>query len=78
MKNKNYLRIFDDNAKLAKTLANEIIIQLQKNKKLVLGCPGGRSLTKTYYYLGRFSYLKNISLKNLIIVMMDEYVIKKK
>ncbi len=77
MKNKNYLRIFDDNAKLAKTLANEIIIQLQKNKKFVLGCPGGRSLTKTYYYLGRFSYLKNISLKNLIIVMMDEYVIKK-
>lgn len=77
LKNK-YLKVFSSSDQLAKTLAAEILNQLQRKKKFVLGCPGGRSLTKTYFYLGRISYQKKISLKNLTIIMMDEYVIKQK
>ena len=61
---------------LAKNLALEILNNLKNNKKLVLGCPGGRSLKKTYYYLGKLSYQLKISLDKLVIIMMDEYVIK--
>ena len=63
---------------LAKVLALEILKALKKNKKLILGCPGGRSLKKTYYHLGKLSYELKISLDKLVIVMMDEYVIKYK
>ena len=78
LKNKSNLKVFSSSDLLAKTLATEILNQLKKKKKFVLGCPGGRSLTKTYYYLGRISYQKKISLKNLTIIMMDEYVIKER
>ncbi len=72
------IKNFSDSNKLAKYLANEILELLQKKNKCVLGCPGGRSLTKTYYQLGRISHKKKISLENLTIVMMDEYVLKRK
>lgn len=78
MKNRNNLKVFSSSDLLAKTLAIEILSQLKHKKKFILGCPGGRSLTKTYYYLGRISYQKKINLKNLTIIMMDEYVIKEK
>ena len=78
LKNRNNLKVFTSSGLLAKTLATEILSQLKHKKKFILGCPGGRSLTKTYYYLGRISYQKKISLKNLTIIMMDEYVIKEK
>ena len=71
------LKEFSNDKILAKSLTLEILKELKKKKKLVLGCPGGRSLKKTYYYLGVLSYELNISLHNLIIIMMDEYVIKK-
>ena len=69
-------KIYKNDDELAKNLALEILINLKKNKKLVLGCPGGRSLKKTYYYLGKLSYELKISLDKLVIIMMDEYVIK--
>ena len=72
------IKKFSDSNQLAKYLANEILELLQKKNKCVLGCPGGRSLTKTYYQLGRISHKKKISLENLTIVMMDEYVLKRK
>ena len=46
------IKIFYDDKILAKKLAQEILLELKKKKRLVLGCPGGRSLKKTYYYLG--------------------------
>ena len=46
------IKVFDDDKILAKTLALEILLELKKKKRLVLGCPGGRSLKKSYYYLG--------------------------
>ena len=68
---------FKDDKELAKFLALEILRALKRKKKLVLGCPGGRSLKKTYYFLGILSHTLKINLNNLIIVMMDEYVYKK-
>ena len=72
------IKIFDNEKILSKKLAHEILIKIKNKKKFVLGCPGGRSLKKTYYYLGILSHKYKISLDNLIIVMMDEYVIKRK
>ena len=57
------IKKFSDSSQLAKYLANEILELLQKKNKCVLGCPGGRSLTKTYYQLGRISHKKKISLE---------------
>ena len=71
-------KTFKNDDEIAKNLALEIFNNLKKNKKLVLGCPGGRSLKKTYYYLGKLSYEVKISLDKLVIIMMDEYVIKHK
>ncbi len=71
------IKSFENEKILSKSLALEILRKLKNKKKFVLGCPGGRSLKKTYYYLGRLSHTHNISLNNLIIVMMDEYVFKK-
>ena len=72
------IKKFSNSDELAKYLANEILEYLQKKNKCVLGCPGGRSLTKTYYQLGQISHKKKISLENLTIIMMDEYVLKRK
>ena len=71
------IKIFDNEKNLSKNLALEILKKLKNKKKLVLGCPGGRSLKKTYYYLGILSFVHKISLDKLTIVMMDEYVLKK-
>ncbi len=71
------IKIFDNNKILSKNLALEILKKLKYNKKLILGCPGGRSLKKTYYYLGILSFKYKISLDKLTIIMMDEYVVKK-
>ena len=72
------IKVFLNDDLLAKHLALQILKQLKRKKKLILGCPGGRSLKKTYFYIGRLSTKLNISLNNLTIVMMDEYVDKKK
>lgn len=71
------LKVYDNETHLSKNLALEILNQLKNKKKLVLGCPGGRSLKKTYYYLGVLSFKHKISLDKLTLVMMDEYVLKK-
>ena len=72
------IKVFLNDDLLAKHLALRILKQLKRKKKLILGCPGGRSLKKTYFYIGRLSTKLNIGLNNLTIVMMDEYVDKKK
>ena len=71
------IKIFENEKILAQSLSLEILMELKKKKCLVLGCPGGRSLKKTYYYLGKISYELNISLNKLTIIMMDEYIYKK-
>ena len=71
------IKIYDNEKNLSKNLALEILKNLKSKKKLVLGCPGGRSLKKTYYYLGLLSFKQKISLDKLTLIMMDEYVFKK-
>ena len=71
------IKTFKNEKELAITLAKEIILKLKNKKKLILGCPGGRSLKKTYYYLGLLSFKYKVSLDKLILIMMDEYVYKK-
>ena len=70
------IKRFKNEKILARNLALKILKQLKKRGRLILGCPGGRSLKKTYYYLGQLSYELNISLDQLTIIMMDEYVEK--
>ena len=41
------IKVHDNEKQLSKNLALEILTQLKNKKKLVLGCPGGRSLKKT-------------------------------
>ena len=71
------IKKFNNQEDLAKNLALFILTKIKRKKKFVLGCPGGRSLKKTYYYLGVLSSKLKISLDHLIIIMMDEYVEKK-
>jgi len=71
------IKTFYNEKILSKNLALEILKKLKNKDKLVLGCPGGRSLKKTYYYLGILSFKHKISLDKLTIVMMDEYVVKR-
>ena len=71
------IKVYNSEKDLSKNLALEILTKLKNKKKLVLGCPGGRSLKKTYYYLGILSFKHKISLDKLTLVMMDEYVLKK-
>ena len=71
------IKVYNNEKDLSKNLALEILTKLKNKKNLVLGCPGGRSLKKTYYYLGILSFKHKISLDNLTLVMMDEYVLKK-
>ena len=56
------IKIFENDKILAQSLALEILKELKKKKSLLLGCPGGRSLTKTYYFLGQLSSKLNMSL----------------
>ena len=71
------IKVHDNETQLSKNLALEILTKLKNKKKLVLGCPGGRSLKKTYYYLGILSFKHKISLDKLTLVMMNEYALKK-
>ena len=71
------LKIFTDEISLSKNLAIFILKKIKIKKNLVLGCPSGRSLKKTYYYLGILSKSMNIDISKLKIVMMDEFIIKK-
>ncbi len=57
------IKKFSNSDDLAKILATEILTKLKKNKKFNLGCPGGRSLTKTYYYLGQLLTEKKLVFK---------------
>ena len=71
------LQIFDNDKILAKKLAKLVIKKIKNKRNFVLGCPSGRSLKKTYNYIGKLSSLNNIDLSKIKIIMMDEYVIKK-
>ena len=69
--------VFDDADTLGEMLALEIldgVAATPPSGRYLLGCPGGRSLRSAYQALARL-VPPDADLRNLVIVMMDEYVI---
>jgi glucosamine-6-phosphate deaminase len=61
------VRVFADADELGAALAAEIAaLARAKPGRLLLGCPGGRSLVSTY---------RALDLRGIVAVMMDEYVV---
>ncbi|CCH76049.1 putative Glucosamine-6-phosphate deaminase [Nostocoides japonicum T1-X7] len=46
------------------------------DRRFLLGCPGGRSPLTTYAALGREAGERGLDLSRLVVVMMDEYVVR--
>ena len=71
------LKKFASSYDLSINLAKYTVKEIQKKKNIILGCPSGRTLRKTYKHIGILSYKTNVDLSNVKIIMMDEYVVLK-
>ena len=71
------LKKFASSNDLSINLAKYTVKEIQKKNNIILGCPSGRTLRKTYKHIGILSYKMNVDLSNVKIIMMDEYVILK-
>ena len=60
--------------------ADEVLMRLELGRHtrghMTLGCPGGRSLRTTYAALARLAAVRSTDLRDLHILMMDEYVLR--
>lgn len=70
-----------DPAESAGVAAAEIIVgRLERANRqqqpFVLGCPGGRSGTTTYCALGRMAGERQLDLSQVIVAMMDDYLVE--
>lgn len=78
---KNNILIYKNELIQAQELARKIfyqIIEASKNdRQFLLGCPGGRSPFETYKQLATLIKEKQADISHLVIVMMDDYAIKK-
>jgi glucosamine-6-phosphate deaminase len=58
--------------------ADEVLMRLDRARRarglMTLGCPGGRSLRTTYAALARLAAVRRLDLRDLHILMMDEYI----
>ncbi|HET6472827.1 MAG TPA: 6-phosphogluconolactonase [Pseudomonadales bacterium] len=71
------LQVFEGPESVGAYIAAETLARLERAARrgtTTLGCPGGRSLRTTYAALGRLFGEHSTDLRNLHIVMMDEYV----
>lgn len=72
--------VFRDPDVLGRTLAAEIADEIEDaaraGRRYLLGCPGGRSAHSTYAALAGEVAARGIDLGHLVIVMMDEYVVR--
>ena len=72
------LSVFTDADAAGEFTARETLARLERAREqrgvMTLGCPGGRSLRTTYRALARLAAQRNLDLRSLHIVMMDEYV----
>ncbi len=71
------LKKYTNSNDLSINLAKYTVKEIQKKNSIVLGCPSGRSLKKTYKHIGILSYKMNVDLSNVKVFMMDEFVIFK-
>lgn len=70
--------VFEDPETLGRELATEIVALFEANEgggQFLLGCPGGRSLQSTYVALAHLAHQQELDLSQLVIVMMDEYLV---
>jgi len=72
------LRAFDTPEAAGAFAANETLVRLERAAAqrgvMTLGCPGGRSLRTTYAALAQLFGERGTDLRDLHIVMMDEYI----
>ena len=72
------LHVFDSPESAGAFAAAETLTRLERAAArrgvMTLGCPGGRSLRTTYAALARLFGERRTDLRNLHIVMMDEYI----
>jgi glucosamine-6-phosphate deaminase len=61
---------------LAAEITNEIEDAAHRGRPYVLGCPGGRSAHSTYTALANVVAARGTDLSHVVIVLMDEYVIR--
>jgi glucosamine-6-phosphate deaminase len=73
------ITVFPDTRAVGETLASEIadgITQANEvGRRYLLGCPGGRSPSATYRALAEQVAIRQLGLSQLVIVMMDDYVL---
>ncbi len=73
--------IYRNEVEQAKALAFQIWTEIKqtqkKRKRFLLGCPGGRSPLETYKQLAVLIEKEQTDISQLVIVMMDDYVIKR-
>ncbi len=72
--------IFPDATALGEVLAQDILEGASRaeheGRRYLLGCPSGRSAVPVYQALGRYAAARQALLAHLVIVMMDEYVVR--
>lgn len=70
--------IFDDPEALGEAAAAHIAERMTAagERPFLLGCPGGRSAASTYRALAREAGRRQLNLSRLVIVMMDDYVVR--
>lgn len=78
MLNPNQIVVLNNELEVAKVVAQLIFEKMSQSfaagKSFVLGCPGGRTPRQTYLELGHLIGQAQLSISQLWIVMMDDYV----
>lgn len=74
------LRVFPDATALGVAVAAEIVSGIdsarERGRHYLLGCPGGRSPRSTYAALAALIREQSVDLSHVVIVMMDDYVVR--
>lgn len=74
------IEVFETPEALGRALAADVLevirIEGANGRPILLGCPGGRSLRITYREIGRQAAETGADLSRLVIVMMDEYLVR--
>ena len=72
--------VFSDAQELGEAVARIILERVEQaeraGRRCLLGCPSGRSPVSTYQALGRMAAATEQDLSHLVLVMMDEYVLR--
>ena len=63
------LKKYTSSNDLSIDLAKYIVKEIQKKNNIIIGCPSGRTLKKTYKYIGILSYKTNVDLSNFFFLL---------